>query len=89
VSLSVAELATALAAGLGVDLEPEITGDFRAGDIRHCIADVRRARDLLGFEARADRARALGDLAEWVAHESPVDRTVTAVAALRDRGLIR
>jgi dTDP-L-rhamnose 4-epimerase len=89
VSLTVAELASALAAELGVDLEPDITGDFRAGDIRHCIAGVRRARDLLGFEACADRARALGDLAAWVAHESPVDRTVTAVAALRERGLIR
>ncbi|HEY2702584.1 MAG TPA: NAD-dependent epimerase/dehydratase family protein [Candidatus Dormibacteraeota bacterium] len=89
VSLTVAELAGALAAELGVDLEPEITGDVRAGDIRHCIADVRRARDLLGFEARTERATALRELAQWVAHESPVDRTVTAVAALRERGLIR
>ncbi len=89
VSLTVAELAAALAAELGVDLEPEITGDFRAGDIRHCVADVSRARDLLGFEARAERATALRELAQWVAHESPVDRTVAAVAALRERGLIR
>ena len=32
-------------------LEPELTGEFRAGDIRHCLADTTRARELLGFEA--------------------------------------
>jgi dTDP-L-rhamnose 4-epimerase len=89
VSLTVRELATRLAAELGVDLEPEITGSFRAGDIRHCYADVRRARERLGFEARADRAAGLRALAEWVAAESPVDRTGPAVAELRRWGLIR
>jgi dTDP-L-rhamnose 4-epimerase len=89
VSLTVRELAATLATELGVGLEPEITHHVRAGDIRHCFADVRRARDLLGFEARAGRAAALRDLARWVAGESPVDRTVAAVAALRERGLIR
>ena len=89
VSLTVRELAVTLATELGCGLEPEITGRFRAGDIRHCVADVRRARDLLGFEARADRAASLRDLAAWVAEESPIDRTVAAVAALQERGLIR
>ncbi|HVS42629.1 MAG TPA: NAD-dependent epimerase/dehydratase family protein [Candidatus Dormibacteraeota bacterium] len=89
VSITVRELALVLAAELGVDLEPEVTRRFRAGDIRHCVADVRRARDLLGFEARAVRSEALRDLARWVAGETPVDRTVAAVAALRERGLIR
>ena len=36
---------------LGPELEPEITGEFRAGDIRHCFADAALARELLGFEA--------------------------------------
>ena len=35
----------------GRTLEPEVTGEFRAGDIRHCFADTSRARELLGFEA--------------------------------------
>jgi dTDP-L-rhamnose 4-epimerase len=89
VSLTVRELAVTLAAELGVDLEPEITQSFRAGDIRHCFADVSRGRRLLGFEARADRAAELRALARWVATQSPVDRTGAAFAALRHRGLIR
>ena len=29
---------------------PEITGNYRVGDIRHCFADISRARQLLGYE---------------------------------------
>jgi len=89
VSLTVRELAITLASELGVDVEPEITGSYRAGDIRHCYADVRRARELLGFAARADRAAELRALAAWVGTQTPVDRTGPAVAELRRWGLIR
>ena len=31
------------------DLTPEITGKARAGDIRHCFADISLAQRVLGF----------------------------------------
>ena len=34
-------------------LEPQITGSYRAGDIRHCFADITRARAALGFEPKS------------------------------------
>jgi dTDP-L-rhamnose 4-epimerase len=89
-SITVRELAESLTRHLGHDeLAPEITGEHRAGDIRHCWASVAKARDLLSFEARADRDRCLRELAEWVARETPVDRTEGATAELRARGLVR
>ncbi len=89
-SITVAELAQTLARELGrEELEPELTGLYRAGDIRHCWADMTRARDLLGYAPRADRAAELGALARWVAGEAPVDRTESATAELKTRGLIR
>jgi dTDP-L-rhamnose 4-epimerase len=39
-SASVLEIAGALAQLLGKQIEPELSGKFRAGDIRHCFADV-------------------------------------------------
>src|SRR5204862_8035338 len=30
-------------------IAPEITGKYRAGDIRHCFADINKSRTLLGF----------------------------------------
>jgi dTDP-L-rhamnose 4-epimerase len=88
-SMAIVDLAGQLATLLGRDIEPEVTGSFRAGDIRHCWADVSRARDLLGFVAAADRDLELRRLAEWVLGQAPVDRTAGAFAELLARGLIR
>jgi dTDP-L-rhamnose 4-epimerase len=50
-SVSVNEIAARLARILGArGLEPEVTGTYRVGDIRHCFADVTRAKALLGYE---------------------------------------
>jgi dTDP-L-rhamnose 4-epimerase len=84
----VAELASQLARALAVALEPQITGEARAGDIRHCFADVSRARDLLGFEARRALADGLPELAEWVAAQQVDERGDRAVSQLRARGLV-
>jgi dTDP-L-rhamnose 4-epimerase len=43
------------------DLEPEILGKARAGDIRNCFADIGKARDLLGFEPQHRLEDSLGD----------------------------
>ncbi len=50
---SILEVARAIARGLGKELEPEIVGKYRAGDIRHCYADTNAAAELLGFRAEA------------------------------------
>jgi len=84
----VAELATRLAHALGIELDPEIPGEARAGDIRHCFADVNKARDLLGFEARRPLADGLPELAEWVAAQHVYERGDKAVSELRARGLV-
>jgi dTDP-L-rhamnose 4-epimerase len=86
--MRVIELARELTAALGSDLEPEVTGEFRAGDIRHCFADVTRARELLGFEARRTLADGLPELAEWVARQSSVERGDEALTQLREQGLV-
>jgi dTDP-L-rhamnose 4-epimerase len=84
----VAQLAALLAEALGTALEPRITGEARAGDIRHCFADVSRARELLGFDARVSLADGLPELAEWVAAQRADERGDQAVSQLRARGLV-
>ncbi|MGB0101143.1 MAG: NAD-dependent epimerase/dehydratase family protein, partial [Nocardioides sp.] len=37
--------------GAASDIEPEVTGDYRLGDVRHVVASPERARVDLGFEA--------------------------------------
>jgi dTDP-L-rhamnose 4-epimerase len=84
----VRDLARRLAAALGSSLTPDVTGEYRAGDIRHCFADVGRARTLLGFEARTGLDEGLPELAAWVAGNPVRERGDEAVADLRARGLV-
>jgi dTDP-L-rhamnose 4-epimerase len=84
----VVELARGIARALGSEIEPEVTGEFRAGDIRHCFADVRLASRLLGFEAAHSLEQGLPELAEWVAAQRVDERGDEAVALLRERGLV-
>jgi dTDP-L-rhamnose 4-epimerase len=85
----VGELARLIAAALGSDVEPELTGEHRAGDIRHCTVDVSRARELLGFEARRQLSEGIPELADWVSGQAVTERGDEALAALRARGLVR
>jgi dTDP-L-rhamnose 4-epimerase len=86
---TVLDVAAALAAGLGVDLEPELTGRYRAGDIRHCYGDTTRARSLLGFEAGTSLEDGMRGLMDWLRGQQPADEVDAATKMLVDRGLAR
>ena len=86
---TVLEVARVLAELLGVDIEPEVVGKYRAGDIRHCYADISRAQELLGFEANVGFEDGMGELVEWVREQAAVDHIDLARAELEQRGLAR
>lgn len=69
------------------EVEPEVTGRYRAGDIRHCFADISLARDLLGYEPRVPLDDGLAELAGWLEGQVAVDRADEAREELALRGL--
>lgn len=86
---SILEVARELAASMRrPDLEPEILGKARIGDIRHCFADIGLAERTLGFRPRVDFATAVGELAEWLARQRAEDRVAQACRELEARGLV-
>jgi dTDP-L-rhamnose 4-epimerase len=86
---TVNEVAELLSRGIGIDIEPERTGRYRAGDIRHCYADTRRAAELLGFRALVALEDGMVELAEWLAGQEAVDHVEAATNELVARGLAR
>jgi dTDP-L-rhamnose 4-epimerase len=86
-SVSVLELAEKLAELLDKELEPELTRKYRAGDIRHCFADIGLARELLGFVPRVDLEDGMSELAEWLEAQVATDRVESADRELAARGL--
>src|SRR5207248_1202456 len=63
---TVNQIARMLAKGLGKNIEPEIMGKYREGDIRHCVADITRANRLLGYSPKVKLEDGLKPLIEWV-----------------------
>ena len=88
VSRTVLEVAEQMAAALGKPhLRPEVLGRARAGDIRHCFADITRARRVLGYEPQISFEQGLAELIPWLARERAIDRVEQMHAELSSRGL--
>jgi dTDP-L-rhamnose 4-epimerase len=86
---SVNDVARSIARALGRnDIEPEIIGKARVGDIRHCFCDGSKAEQVLGFRAQKDFDEGLAELAEWVAAQTADDRVEKARSELESKGLV-
>ena len=86
-SATVLEIADRLGRVLGKEIEPELPGTFRAGDIRHCFADVTLAREELGFQAEVTLEDGMASLAGWLEGQVATDRFDEAAVELAERGL--
>lgn len=85
---SVREIAARLAPLLGKEhLQPEITGKYRIGDIRHCFADIGLAQRVLGYQPRVALEEGLVELASWLEKQIVTDSVPQAYAELATRGL--
>ncbi len=88
-SRTILSIATDLAALMGCSqISPHVVGKYRAGDIRHCFADIDRARSILGFAPAVEFRKGLDELAGWLADQVAVDNVEAATAELQSRGLV-
>ncbi len=88
-AMTVREVAERTVAAIGrPDIQPAITGNYRAGDIRHCFADISLAKRVLGWQPQVTLERGLEDLAEWLQGKTAVDRGIEARQELAARGLM-
>jgi dTDP-L-rhamnose 4-epimerase len=87
-SYTIREIGERIARVIGKEyLQPEITGKYRVGDIRHCFADISQARTVLGYEPQVDLEDGLEELASWLEGQEATDRVEEASAELAARGL--
>ena len=84
---TVLDVAALLGTVLGTSLEPDVCGKYRAGDIRHCFADISRARTLLGYAPQTLLEDGIVELAHWLEGRAARDRVEEASAELAARGL--
>ena len=86
--ITILRIAEILASTLGVRIPAVITGNYRAGDIRHCFADISLARQRLGYRPRHRPVSAMGEMVEWLCAQQVVDRVEDARRSLISFGLM-
>lgn len=85
--IGILRVAEILAKSLNKDVQPVVTHKYRAGDIRHCFADLTKARTLLGYEAKVSHESGFLELAHWLAEQVAEDNAETMLKELSAYGL--
>ena len=86
--ISILDIARILSKELGVDVQPKVTGEFRAGDVRHCYANIDRAQKLLRYEPKVTFAQGMSELVDWLRSQSAVDHASEALKELKAHRLV-
>lgn len=86
---SIKRISELLAEGLGKDIAPIIVGKYREGDIRHCVADISKAKKMLGYEPKVTLEDGLAELLNWLAEQEAEDKVESATAELAERSLVK
>jgi dTDP-L-rhamnose 4-epimerase len=86
-AVTIAQLGRVLAAALDTVIPAEISGKYRAGDIRHCFADISAAERVLGYKPKVRFAEGIRELVQWLREQTAEDRVAEATQQLGIYGL--
>jgi dTDP-L-rhamnose 4-epimerase len=87
-SYTVRDIAIQLAAVMGKEnIQPQITGKYRSGDIRHCFAEITKAREILHYSPEISLQNGLSEYTQWLSYQSASDLVEKAQEELITRGL--
>ncbi len=87
--LSILDIANALISRLDFKGKPEITYQFREGDIRHCYADISKIKKKLSYSPKHKFEDGIDELVNWVKKQHAEDRIQQAKVELEERGLTK
>lgn len=89
IPVTVTTIARTLMDCYGKNIPLEVRGEYRAGDIRHCYADISRAKETLGFSPRVPLDVGLREFVDWSRTQHAVDDVEKAYREMSSRGLIQ
>lgn len=81
------EIAQTLSKLLGKKALIKVNNEFRKNDIRHCFADISKAKKLLGWQPKISLKKGLKELIDWSATEKAEDKFTQAQKELEQKGL--
>ena len=82
------QISAQISDALGIHIDPEITGEFRPGEMRHLTSGTERIR-AAGYTPQVDLAEGIGRYLDWIRSQSDVrDYFSEAADILRKKGIV-
>lgn len=86
--VTISQVAQEIGQMLGVEIEANVPGVYRAGDIRHCYGDISAISSALGYRPQVSFSDGLSELVQWLESQQAHDHTEEAMLQLTARGLV-
>jgi dTDP-L-rhamnose 4-epimerase len=84
---SILDIANTLSKRYGKNVPANIVNQYRAGDIRHCYADITKIKQL-GYQPSVSLESGMRELVEWGETQLAEDRSDQAYKELQSKGLV-
>jgi len=90
IPITIKKIADTLIAKMNLEIKPIITNKYRAGDIRHCYADISKIKQKLGYEPKISFEDGIEELIQWVKLQTGKveDKSGKALEELKNKGLV-
>jgi len=86
--VTIREIAKQVSNALKIDIEPEVNGEFRPGEMRHLTSDTTRIRSV-GYESHVDLTEGIQRYIDWIRTQSDIrDYFSEAEKILRNKGVV-
>ena len=86
--VTIREIAKQVSNALKIDIEPEVNGEFRPGEMRHLTSDTTRMRSV-GYESHVDLTEGVQRYIDWIRTQSEIrDYFSEAEKILRNKGVV-
>lgn len=72
------------------NIQINVSGNYRLGDIRHNVGDLKLIHGLLGYEPKVDFKQGISDFVDWVEkQEVEVDNYEASIEEMKKKGLYK
>ena len=88
IATTINDVASTIGEVLDVEVQPEVTGQFRKGDVRHCYAEMSKTQTILDYSHKVSFKEGIEKLVEWAQTEESVDKFDKAQDELKSKGLL-
>lgn len=87
--ISIKEVAETIINKMGKNISPEITKQYRYGDVRHCFADISKIKSSSDWEPAYSFEENIEELVDWLNAADSVDPRGNPDDELSDKGLLK